>query len=58
MPSSSQELGHKITDELTDVFLHFVAADHAYRRFRLEVADDDAFDLDKPFLSWVPISTQ
>ncbi len=58
MGSSTQELGHRITDELTDVFLNFVAADHAYRKFRLEFADDDGFDLDKPFLSWVPISTQ
>ncbi len=55
---SQEELGHRITDELTDVFLHFVAADQAYRELRLEMANDGAFDLDRPFLSWVPISVQ
>ena len=58
MQSSVGELGKTITDELTDVFLHFVAADYVYRRFRADMADDGAFDLDKPFLSWVPISSQ
>jgi hypothetical protein len=58
MQSSVEELGQQITDELTDVFLHFVAADNAYRRLRLQLADDGRFDLDKPFLSWAPISSQ
>ncbi len=58
MQCSVKELGRQITDELTDVFLHFVAADHAYRRLRLEMEDDGAFDADKPFFSWVPISIQ
>jgi hypothetical protein len=58
MQSPLKELGQRITDELTDVFLHFVAADQAYRRLRLEMADDGAFDLDKPFFSWVPVSIQ
>jgi hypothetical protein len=56
--SSREELGHRITDELTDVFLHFVAADKAYRELRLEMPNDRAIDLDRPFLSWIPISTQ
>jgi hypothetical protein len=58
MPSSPEELGQRITSELTDVFLHFVAADHAYRKFRLKIDADDGFDVDKPFLSWIPISIQ
>jgi hypothetical protein len=53
-----EELGHRISEELTDVFLHFVAADQAYRQFRLKMPNEDGFDLDKPFLSWVPISVQ
>lgn len=53
-----KELGQRITDELTDVFLHFVAADQTYKRLRVEMADDGAFDSDKPFLSWIPISIQ
>jgi len=56
--SSTEELGHQITTELSDVFLHFVAADHAYRKLRLQLADDGRLDLDKPFLSWTPISAQ
>ena len=58
MQSSIGELGKIVTDELTVVFLHFVAADFIYRRFRIDMADDGAIDLDKPFLSWVPISSQ
>jgi hypothetical protein len=53
-----EELGRRITNELTDVFVHFVAADQAYRKFRLQMPNDEAFDLDEPFLSWVPISVQ
>jgi len=58
MQSSIEELGQQIKDELTDVFLHFVAADDAYRRLRLQIADNGKFDSDEPFLSWVPISMQ